>query len=325
MIELDTIYNEDCLTGMQRIPDGSVDCIICDLPYGTMKGAWKGEGKHDEERHDWDDIIPTDKLFEAYGRVLRRNGVAVLFSQEPYTSHLRTFKGTWMEFCYPMIWKKNHFGMSLNAKHAPVSYFEDLSVFVRRSANDAEKAHPLRDYSRRLLAYIGKTQGQVQDDFRQWGIPKPTRVAHFLAPEGLQFILCTEETYNLLIEHYGIDKWEGFRTWQDLKAEEQPFLEGGRKVFNLPEGEKTMSNILDFAKDKNGCHPTQKPVDLIAYLIRTYSNPGDTILDNTIGSGTTAVAALREKRHFIGFELNRDYYDIALRRIKLEQQQQTLF
>ena len=72
-------------------------------------------------------------------------------------------------------------------------------------------------------------------------------------------------------------------------------------------------------------HPTQKPVDLIAYLIRTYSNPGDTILDNTIGSGTTAVAALREKRHFVGFELNRDYYDIALRRIKLEQQQQTLF
>ena len=72
-------------------------------------------------------------------------------------------------------------------------------------------------------------------------------------------------------------------------------------------------------------HPTQKPVNLLRYLILTYSNPGDTILDNTIGSGTTAVAALREKRHFIGFELNRDYYDIALRRIKLEQQQQTLF
>ena len=79
------------------------------------------------------------------------------------------------------------------------------------------------------------------------------------------------------------------------------------------------------SKANKGLHPTQKPVDLIAYLIRTYSNPGDTILDNTIGSGTTAVAALREKRHFIGFELNRDYYDIALRRIKLEQQQQTLF
>ena len=91
------------------------------------------------------------------------------------------------------------------------------------------------------------------------------------------------------------------------------------------DGSRYPKSVLRFAKDKNIVHPTQKPVDLIAYLIRTYSNPGDTILDNTIGSGTTAVAALREKRHFIGFELNRDYYDIALRRIKLEQQQQTLF
>ena len=86
-----------------------------------------------------------------------------------------------------------------------------------------------------------------------------------------------------------------------------------------------MSNVLEFAKDKDGYHPTQKPVGLIRQLIATYSNPGDTILDNTIGSGTTAVAALREKRHFIGFELNRDYYDIALRRIKLEQSTLTLF
>ena len=86
-------------------------------------------------------------------------------------------------------------------------------------------------------------------------------------------------------------------------------------------------SILSFNTDSDSerLHPTHKPVELIRYLIRTYSNPGDTILDNTIGSGTTAVAALREKRHFIGFELNRDYYDIALRRIKLEQQQQTLF
>ena len=98
-----------------------------------------------------------------------------------------------------------------------------------------------------------------------------------------------------------------------------------QRVFNLPEGKAYVSNVLEFAKDKDGYHPTQKPVGLIRQLIATYSNPGDTILDNTIGSGTTAVAALREKRHFIGFELNRDYYDIALRRIKLEQQQQTLF
>ena len=101
-----------------------------------------------------------------------------------------------------------------------------------------------------------------------------------------------------------------------------------QRQFKPNNGERYPLSVIDMSRDwkrQDALHPTQKPVDLIRYLILTYSNPGDTILDNTIGSGTTAVAALREKRHFIGFELNRDYYDIALRRIKLEQQQQTLF
>ena len=325
-MEIDNIYNMDCLEGMKQIPDGTIDAVICDLPYGTMKGSGKGTGnQYPETSHDWDDIIPTDKLFAEYGRVLRRNGVAILFSAEPYTNHLRGYKGTWLEFCYAMIWKKDTFGMNLNARHAPVSYFEDLSVFVRRSANDAEKAHPLRDYSRRLLQFIGKTQGQVQDDFKRWGIPKPTRVAHFLAPDGLQFILCTAETYGMLIDRYGIDKMEGFRTWEDLKAEEQPFLEGGRKTFNLPEGETYLSNVLEFAKDTDGFHPTQKPVALIRRLVLTYTNEGDTVLDNCMGSGTTAIACIKERRHFIGFELSKEYFDKAVRRIKAEQAQLTLF
>src|SRR5699024_976957 len=89
-IELNKIYNEDCLEGMKRIPSGSVDMILCDLPYGTMKGAnldgWINQTT------EWDGIIDTEKLFFEYERVLRMNGVAILFSQEPYTSHLRTFK-----------------------------------------------------------------------------------------------------------------------------------------------------------------------------------------------------------------------------------------
>ena len=137
----------------------------------------------------------------------------------------------------------------------------------------------------------------------------------------MQFSLCTRETYDELIRRYQIDKMDGFKSYDELVALDAKY---GR-TFNLPEGKNSLSNILEVPKDRDGYHPTQKPVELMAQLIRTFSNPGDTILDNTIGSGTTAVAALREKRHFIGFELNRDYYDIALRRIKLEQQQQTLF
>lgn len=83
---LDTIYNEDCLEGMKRIPDGSIDAVICDPPYGTMKGSWNYTDFYDPTKHDWDDIIPTDKLFAEYERVLRRGGTIVLFSQEPYTT-----------------------------------------------------------------------------------------------------------------------------------------------------------------------------------------------------------------------------------------------
>ena len=211
------------------------------------------------------------------------------------------------------------------ANKAPVSYFEDMSVFVRRSANDAEKAHPLRGYSRQVLAYIGKSLRDIENDFRAWNIPKPTRVAHFLAPDGLQFKLCTSETYDMLIEHYGIDKMQGFRAWDDLSAEEQPFLDEGRKTFNLPECQSYLSNVLEFSKDTDGFHPTQKPVALIRRLVLTYTNEGDTVLDNCSGSGTTAVACVKEKRHFICFEKDETYWKKSVERVKNEKLQLTLF
>ena len=322
MIELDTIYNEDCLTGMQRIPDGSVDCIICDLPYGTMKTAWKGLDEFDD-RHKWDDIIPSDKLFEQYERVLRKGGMCILFSQEPYTSHLRTFNPKNIDFCYPMYWLKNTFGMSLNAKHAPVSYIEDINVFAKANPlHDYDCANPLRPYFAKVMEFCGaKSCKQINERLGH------RHAEHTFYINSSQFALCTAETYQELIDVYGIDKMEGYRTYEDLKAEDATFVivKEHERTFNLPEGQKCMSNVLEFAKDRGGQHPTQKPVELIKRLVETYSNSGDTILDNCMGSGTTAIACMRTKRHFIGFELNRDYYDIALRRIKLEQQQQTLF
>ena len=286
-MELDKIYNMDCLEGMKQIPDGSVDAIICDLPYGTMKGYGKWEKMGWEgNKHDWDEIIPTDKLFEQYERVLRRNGVAILFSQEPDTSHLRTFNPRNMEFCYPMIWLKDSAGNALISKVAPISYFEDINVFAKR--HDSQLLHPLRDYARHLISYIGKNCSQIQDDFASWNIPQPTRVSHFLRPDALQFNLCTKETYGLLISHFGIDKMEGFCPYEYLEDIDRKF----NRTFNLPDGKASKSNVLQYAKDADGFHPTQKPVALIADLVRTYSNDGDTILDNCMGSGTTAVACI---------------------------------
>ena len=302
-MELDKIYNMDCLEGMKQIPDGSVDAIICDLPYGTMKGI--------DDKHDWDEIIPTDKLFEQYERVLRRGGVAILFSQEPYTSHLRTFNPRNMEFCYPMIWLKDSAGNALMSKSAPISYFEDINLFVK--VHDTQLLHPLRDYFGKVLEFCGGKKIVIS----QIG----GKADHTFRDGSSQFALCTEPTYNELIDKFGIDKMDGFRPYEELAEINRTF----NRTFNLPDGKASKSNVLQYAKDTDGFHPTQKPVALIADLVRTYSNEGDTILDNCMGSGTTAVACIKEKRHFIGFELNKDYYDKACQRIDEEKQQLTLF
>ena len=322
-MEIDKIYNMDCLEGMRQIPDGSIDAVICDLPYGTMKTknpskAWK---QKQMSEHQWDDIIPTDKLFEAYERVLRRGGAIILFSQEPYTSHLRTFDAKNIDFLYPMIWKKDCFGNSLIANTAPVSYFEDINVFAKTNPKlDYDCADPLRPYFAKVYEYIGKTRKQIIEEIGQ-------NADHVFRITSPQFSLCTAETYRQLNDVYGIDKMEGYRTYEDLKAEDDTFIivKEHERTFNLPEGEKSLSNVLEFAKDTDGFHPTQKPVALIRRLVLTYTNEGDTVLDNCMGSGTTAIACIKEKRHFIGFELSKEYFDKAQRRIKAEQAQLTLW
>ena len=265
MIELDTIYNEDCLTGMQRIPDGSVDCIICDLPYGTT--ACK-----------WDSVIPFEPLWEQYKRIRKPNAPIVLFCIEPFTSNLVC--SNMSEFREKLTWEKHKPSNIGNAKYMHLKYTEDIVVF-----------------SNGRCTFNPQMQPRISDRVRdaQKGNSKQWRTNRKQTGE-VSFATQYEP-----------------RDWHTFDADKK--YPGN--VFYFP---AVVSNSHEKCD-----HPTQKPVDLIAYLIRTYSNPGDTILDNTIGSGTTAVAALREKRHFIGFELNRDYYDIALRRIKLEQQQQTLF
>ena len=323
-MELDKIYHMDCLEGMKQIPDGSVDCIICDLPYGTMKGSgeWAKMGM-EGNKHDWDTIIPTDQLFEQYERVLRRNGVALLFSQEPYTSHLRTFFPRNMKFIYPLIWLKDSPGNCLSAKANPVSYFEDINAF--KKVSDSQLLNPLRDYSKKMCEYIGKSGTKVAEDMMAWGIDAPYSYRDFFSYNaGQLFKLCSEFQYNVIIERYGIDKMEGFIDYKTLHDMNEDFKAKFSPTFNLPEGAKSFSNVLEFPKDTDGLHPTQKPVDLIRRLVLTYSNEGDTILDNCMGSGTTAIACIREHRHFIGFELNDEYFAKASARIEAEQSQLTL-
>ena len=250
-IELDRIYNMDCLEGMKAIPDGSVDAVICDPPFGTTD-------------NEWDKALPFDELWEQYWRILKPNGAVVLFGQEPFASHCRL---STPYFRYDWIWRKTMGAGFLNAEKMPLRIHEVIMVFYQK----------LPTYNPQF------TQG------------RPYKL-----------------TNDSFTKSYG-------------KRE---------KTVTISDGRRYPVDVLDFQgannhPPKNGVgntiHPTQKPVDLLRYLVLTYTNEGDTVLDNCMGSGTTAIACIKERRHFIGFELNKEYFDKACKRIDNEQRQLTLF
>ena len=296
------LLNGDCLELMKDISSGSVDMILCDLPYGTIKGlhidGWKNKTT------DWDNTINTELLFKEYERVLRCNGVAILFSQEPYTSHLRTFEYENFEFLYPLIWKKNHFANCLSCNKAPVSYFEDLSVFSKKY--DKQNLHPLREYFKNVLDFLNfKSCNEINK------VLKNRKSEHTFYINSTQFSLCTNEVYNELIDKLHIDKMKGFKTYRELEELNKTF----KRTFNLQDNSKIMSNVLEFKKEYKRYHPTQKPVELLEYLIKTYTNENDLVLDNCMGSGSTGVACKNLNRNFIGIELDKNYFEIAKKRI----------
>ena len=245
MKELNKVYNEDCLVGMKDIPDKSIDCIICDLPYGSTSCAW-------------DVIIPFDKLWEQYERIIKDDGNIVLFCSGLFTIDL--INSNRNKFRYKLIWNKNVPTGMAAAKYRPMKYYEEICVF-------------------------GSSKGKYNP------IMKP-RVG------------VGKACYNY--DHYCSDN-----NHIQLKKQKRRY----DPDFVQP------SDVLSFnvVPNRNGkLHPTQKPVELIEWLIRTYSNEGDTILDNCMGSGTTAIAAIRTGRNFIGFETDEEYYKICLERIEKE-------
>jgi len=298
------LYKGDCLTEHERIEDGSVDLILCDPPYGTVEGLGDGVSNHGMKgKTAWDMAIEPSDLFEIANHILRRNGKLVLFSQEPYTSRLITEAIPNLPFNYRMIWEKDHFANSLIAKKAPVSFYEDILVFNKDY--DVEGIHPLRDYFARVLEFIGKGLKDINKELGH------RRAEHSLYITSTQFSLCTEPTYSELIERFNIDGMRGFKTYKELREIDRKY----DSTFNLPPDSKHKSNILRYKKDYDGYHPTQKPVALLDDLIRTYSNEGDLIVDLTMGSGSTGVAAVKAGRRFTGIEIGDEYFGIAERRI----------
>lgn len=247
-MDLNKIYNEDCLEGMKRIRDKSVDCVICDLPYGVLNSGNKYA--------QWDKILPMDKVWEQYERIIKDNGAIILFAQGMFTAKLMlSNEKMWR---YNLVWNKiNRPTGFLDANRRPLRIHEDICVFYKR-------------------------QPTYNPQFKR-GAVNHSRGKAGNAAGGAKN-----------------------RCYGQFKATEAVLT-----------NKKYPCSILDIPKEhRNFYHPTQKPVALIEWLIKTYTNEGDTVLDNCMGSGTTAVACMNTNRNFIGFELDKGYYDIAVRRIE---------
>lgn len=224
---LNKIFDEDCLIGMNRINDKSIDMILCDLPYGTTKNKW-------------DKRIDFELLWKQYNRIIKDNGAIVLFAQSPFDkilacSNIKMFRYEW-------IWEKTHATGFLNSSKCPLKNHENILVFYKK-----------------LPTY---------NPIMSKGHRKVSRVAH--------------KTNCLESSNYG----KQMHT-KDYDSDE-----------------RYPKTILKFKTDKqtNNLHPTQKPVELLRYLIKTYTNENDIVLDNCMGSGSTAEAAYLENRNFIGFD-----------------------
>lgn len=294
-----SIVNGDFQSVAGSIEPGSVDLILTDPPYGTVKGA--GIDGWDDETTEWDVAINPADIFDVSEQLLRKRGKLVLFSQEPYTSKFITSAETNLPFSYRMTWVKNHFANSLIAKDCPVNFFEDIIVFTKEY--DGTQTYPLRDYAKSVMDYIGLTLKKIND------VLGHRKAEHFFYIDTTQFELCTRETYRELIAEFGIDEMPGFSPYDQLEEMR------AENTFNLPDGKKYKSNVFEYDKPKSNHHPTQKPVPLLEDLITTYTHKGDRVVDLTAGSGSTAVAAVNTERECIAIEKDADYYKTAAERV----------
>lgn len=240
----------DCLEVMKQIPDGSVDMILCDLPYGTT--ACK-----------WDSVIPFEPLWAHYRRVAKPNAAIVLTASQPFTSALVMSNAR--DFAYTWAWLKGRPTGFANAKKQPLRCIEDVVVF--------------------------------------YGMP-PT-----YNPQGLVRV-------DKVVRN---SKSAGGETMRSdvLESSGKGSLRTGGKEY-LQEFTNYPRQVLEIASEGNTVHPTQKFVALMEYLIRTYTNEGDPVLDNCMGSGTTGVACVNTGRRFIGIEQDPKYFLIAAQRIQEE-------
>ena len=307
----------NCLTESDKIKDGSVDLILTDLPYGTIKGLGGDIEKYKRlSNSEWDNVIPVGEIMQIANRILRKNGKMILFANQPFTTELIKGQIANLPHNYNMYWNKKHFANCLLVNKAPVSYVEDILVFSK--IHETEAIHPLRIYFKHIMDFMGLNLKQINTKLGH------RRAEHTFYIDSTQYGLCTEKTYNELIEVFRIDNMQGFKNFTELKVIDKQFKTNYSSTFNLWEGGKFKSNILEYEKDFTGLHPTQKPILLLEDLIKTFSNENDLVVDLTMGSCSTGIACINTNRNFIGIELDKKYFNISKKRVEEKRKEKDL-
>jgi site-specific DNA-methyltransferase (adenine-specific) len=240
------LYNGDCLKVMPRLPDHSVDLVVCDPPYGTTTIKW-------------DEVLNFNEMWECYEKIVKPKGIIILFGSQPFSAQLICSKLNW--FRYELVWNKNKCGSPGLAKKRPMKVHENILIFSKEAGGvynpQMEVGEPYARTSKNPEGYVGRKNDHG----------------------------------------YGLKPVKSFKN----------------------EGTRYPKSILNISRDfsaQQQVHPTQKPVPLMEWLIKTYSNEGDVVLDNCMGSGPVGIAAQSLKRNFIGIESDEEYFAMAKKRIE---------
>jgi site-specific DNA-methyltransferase (adenine-specific) len=299
------LINGDCIKVMQSLSKHGVkvDHIITDIPYGTVNGlsieGWKAKGNIP----NWDYPIDINHMLQNCFNISRTNTNLLLFSQEPMTNDLINGANYYQKYALSnkMVWIKNNHANGFSAKTTPVNYYEEILLF--RKKLDETNSIEIRKYFKNMLNYIGKTKKEIIEETNQ-GLDHCFRYAN------RTFYIPTYQNYLLLIEKYKINKMPNFISYEELK---NAWDKENQIIFNLPENQNIVKNTFEIKKDTNNIHPTQKPLKLLEQLITLFSNKNDYILDFTSGSGSTGIAAIKLERKFIGIELDKHFYEEAIK------------
>jgi len=305
------LINGECITVMNKLIEHGVcvDHIITDIPYGTVQGleieGWKNKGNIPE----WDSPIDIMEMLDACFNISKSNSNMILFSQEPMTFKLYYYASIFQKYSISnkMIWVKNNHANGFSAKTTPLNYYEEMLLF--RKSLDETNSIEIREYFKKLLEYINQDRKTIMSEINQ-GLDHCFRYTH------RTFYLPIERNYDALIEHYNIDKMDGFIPYSILKKQ---WDSENKTIFNIPKGQAIVKNVFEVKKDTKNIHPTQKPVALLEQLIELFSNSNETILDFTSGSGSTGIACNKYNRKFIGIEMDESFYNASLDWYRYEQ------